>query len=323
MVKLSAVFLKQKMMTKVLVALIPIAAFSVWLFGWRVLLLVAVAGIVGIGCEYGIMRLINGDKAKVTQAILVTASLYALSLPPATPLWVAAVGMAFGTIFGKCVFGGFGRNIFNPALVGRCFVYVSFPAHLTINWTNPFGGFPGGLGRFFAGVDSMTRATPMILENKEGIVTDPLKLFLGHVAGSAGETSALLILIAAVWLLATKTASWQIMLSTTAAFAALSTVFWATGVSAHHPMTAVLSGGFLFAAVFMATDPVSAPVQVSAKVIYGILIAFLAVIIRSFSLFTEGIMFAILIANVFVPLIDRQVRSLKARREAVGKQAAT
>jgi len=319
MIKLKGFFQKQKMMTKVLFSLLPILLLSVYFFGLRTLVLLSVVTITGIICEYAIMRLINGEKAKVTEAVLVTCVLFTLTLPPTVPFWIAAVGIAFGVIFGKGVFGGFGRNIFNPALVGRCMIYVSFPAHMTIAWAKPFSGLPGGFANWSGGVDAITSATPMILFNKEGIVTEYLRLFWGNVAGSLGETSALLIILAAVYLIITKTASWKIIVSSLASFALLTSILYMTGVVKADPLFSILSGGFLFATVFMATDPVSAPRQEASKYIYGALIGIIAIIIRAFSLFTEGIMFAILIVNAFVPLIDRNIKILKDRK-ASGKK---
>ncbi len=313
--KLKEYFLKQKMMTRVLISLLPILLLSIYLFGLRTLVLLAVVTITGILCEYGIMRLINGPKAKVSEAVLVTCLLFTLSLPPSVPYWVAMVGIAFGVVFGKCVFGGFGKNIFNPALVGRCLIYVSFPAHMTIAWSKPFSDFPGGLIRWSGGADALTSATPMLTFNKEGILTDYLRLFLGNIAGSLGETSALLIIVAAIYLIVTKTASWKIIVSTIGSFAVLGSILYFTGVIQTDPLFSVLSGGFLFAAVFMATDPISAPKQEVSKIIYGILIGVIALIIRSFSLFTEGIMFAVLIVNAFVPLIERNVKAYKSRKK--------
>lgn len=315
MIKLKGFFQKQKMMTKVLISLIPILLLSIYLFGLRTLVVLSVVTITGILCEYAIMRLINGDKAKVSESVLVSCVLFTLTLPPAIPLWIAAVGIAFGVIFGKCVFGGFGRNIFNPALVGRCLIYVSFPAYMTVAWAEPYKGLFGGFAKWSSGIDAMTSATPMIMMNKEGIMTDYINLFLGNIAGSIGETSALLILIAAVYLVLTKTASFKIMISCFASFTILGSVLYFTGVIQTDPLFAVLSGGFMFATVFMATDPVSAPRQDAAKYIYGALIGIIAMVIRSFALFTEGIMFAILIANAFVPLIDRNIKILKERKK--------
>ncbi len=322
MAKIKDYFLKQKMMTKVLLSLSPIFLLSVYLFGLRTLVLFSVVTITGILCEYGIMRLIDGKKAKVSEAVIVTCLLFTLTLPPTVPFWIAAIGIAFGVVFGKCVFGGFGRNIFNPALVGRCFIYVSFPAHMTIAWASPFSGFPGGIVKWSGGIDAITSATPMILFNKEGIVTDYIRMFIGNISGSLGETSALLILAAAVYLIVTKTASWKIIVSCLVSFTLFETILYLTGVVETDPLFSILSGGFLFAAVFMATDPVSAPRQEISKYIYGALIGIVAIIIRAFSLFTEGIMFAILIVNAFVPLIDRNIKNLKSKRKDRKKVSA-
>ena len=322
MIKIKNYFLKQKIMTRVLISLLPVLLASVYFFGLRTLVLLAIVTITGIISEYSIMRLIDGSKAKVSQALLVTCLLFTLTLPPNVPFWIAAVGIAFGVIFGKCVFGGFGRNIFNPALVGRSLIYVSFPAHMTISWVQPFSGFPGGFINWSGGVDAMTSATPMISLNKGGVITDHLHLFLGNISGSLGETSALLILVAAVYLIVTKTASWKIIASCLVSFAIFGSILYLTGVVAADPLFSILSGGFLFAAVFMATDPISAPKQEASKYIYGALIGIVAMVIRAFSIFTEGIMFAILIVNAFVPLIDRNIKIINDKRKARKKAAA-
>lgn len=314
---LGQIIQKQTIMRRVLLSLLPILVFSIFLFGWRMLALLAVVLAAGLLSEYAAMRLVNGKAAKISEAALVSCLLFTLTLPPSVPFWVAAVGIAFGLFFGKGIFGGFGRNIFNPALVGRCLIYVSFPTYMTVRWSEPFAGFPGGFARFTANIDAIASATPLVLYKSTGATTDPLKLFLGTVAGSAGETSALLILLAAVYLIATKTASWKIMLSCTATFTLINALLYFTGVSKGDPLFSLLSGGFLFAAVFMATDPVSAPINDAAKILYGILIAAAAVFIRTFSLFTEGVMFAILVGNTFAPMLDRQIKSVKARRKKV------
>lgn len=311
-------FLKQKIMHKVLISLLPIMAFSIFLFGWRMLMLLVVVLVAGILTEYGAMRLVSGKAARVSEALLVSCVLFTLTLPPATPWWVAVIGICFGIFFGKGVFGGFGRNIFNPALVARCFVYISFPAHLTLGWVSPHTALPGGFAHW--GADAVASATPMILQRADGQATDLLNLFFGFISGSAGETSALLILLAAVYLAVTRTASWKIMLSCILTFSLLSLVLYLTGVAASDPLTALFSGGFLFAAVFMATDPITAPADQTAKILYGILIASSAVLIRIFSLFTEGVMFAILFANIFSPMLDRQIKSLKSIK--AGREAA-
>ena len=151
-------------------------------------------------------------------------------------------------------------------------------------------------------------------------MTDHLRLFLGNISGSLGETCALIILVAAVYLIVSKTASWKIIVSCLASFVVFGSILYLTGVIAADPLFSILSGGFLFAAVFMATDPISAPKQEASKYIYGALIGVVAMIIRAFSIFTEGIMFAILIVNAFVPLIDRNIKILNDRIKA-GKKA--
>ncbi|WFF73875.1 RnfABCDGE type electron transport complex subunit D [Proteiniclasticum sp. QWL-01] len=307
---------KQKMMRTVLWSLLPIYLFSIYLFGWRVLLVLAVSLVSAFAGELVIMRMINGDKAKVSEAALVTAALFTLTLPPTIPLWITVVGTLFGIIFGKAIFGGFGKNVFNPALVGRAFVYVSFPIQMTVNWQKPFSGFPGGFLHWAGTADLATSVTPMIDMEVNGLSTNPLNLFIGNISGSMGETSAILILLAAAYLIYTKTASWKIMASVAASGIVFTLLFGALGGPQGDPVFSILSGGFLFGTVFMATDPVSAPMKDTSKILYGILIGFVTMVIRSFSLFTEGMMFAILIANSFAPLIDLNVKNWEAKKKA-------
>lgn len=303
-------------MQRVKYSLIPLVLLSVWFYGWRALMMQVIILLAGMVAEYLIMRTIQGEKTKITEAVHVTCILYTLTLPPTMPVWMAVVGIVFGVVFAKGVFGGFGRNIFNPALVARCFVYITFPAQMTLGWTKPMLSLPGGFARFAPDVDALTASTPIILFSKTGEATPYLDLFLGSVSGSMGESSALLILAAAVYLAVTKTASWKIMVSTASSFLAIATLFHYTGLAQPDPIFAVLSGGFLFGAVFMATDPVSAPKDETTKIIYGVLIGVVTFIIRRYSLFTEGLMFAVLIANMFVPLMERTILAQKAKRKA-------
>lgn len=312
--------MKQKMMRTVLWSLLPIYLFSIYLFGWRVLLVLAVSLVTAFAGELFILRMISGDKAKVTEAAFVTAGLFTLTLPPTVPIWIVVVGTLFGIIFGKAIFGGFAKNVFNPALVGRAFVYVSFPAQMTMQWQKPFGGFPGGLLKWSGAVDMATEVTPMINMNVNGIAASPLNLLIGNISGSMGETSAILIILAGAYLIYTKTASWKIMTSVTASGLVFSLFFNMLGATNVNPLFTLLSGGFLFGTVFMATDPVSAPMKDPGKIIYGILIGFITIVIRTFSLFTEGMMFAILIGNSFAPLINMNVKNWEAKQKA--KKAA-
>ena len=248
--------------------------------------------------------------------------LYTMILPPATPYWIAVVGIIFGIMFGKEVFGGFGRNVFNPALVARAFVYVSFPAPLTIQWSKAAQGFPGGFATYLTeGIEAISQATPMLIFRDTGTMVDYKNLLIGNISGSIGETSAILIILAGAYLLYKKVASWEIMASTVLGYLGLSSILYFTGnTEVANPIFAILSGGFLFGTVFMATDPISSPKTREGKWIYGILIGAITVIIRSYSLFAGGMMFAILITNTFVPIMDEAVKGIKKRNKKAKKE---
>lgn len=316
-------FTKQKMMSTVIISLIPIIFASTYFFGLRVLLLLTVVSIFGIATEYFFEK---NYKKKVSEAIFVTCILYTMTLPPTTPFWIAVVGIVFGVFFGKEVFGGFGRNVFNPALVARAFVYVSFPNQLTSNWVNAATGFPGGFGTYLTeGIDMVSQATPMLLFRDAQTFTPPLSIIIGNVAGSIGETSTILIVLAGIYLIYKKVASWQIMAGCLVGFTGLSTILYFMGFTQiPNPLYGLIVGGFLFGTVFMATDPVSSPKTVQGKWIYGILIGIVTVIIRGFALFAGGMMFAILIGNTFAPIIDEGVKTYKnhKKKEIAKKEVA-
>lgn len=309
-------FLKQKMMRTVLKALLLILLVSVYFNGLRVLLLTAVNVVFAFLTEYLFETKIN-KKKKVSEALLVTAILYTMTLPVSLPLWMSVVGIVFGIFFGKMVFGGFGKNIFNPAIVGRCFVYINFPEPLTIHWNQvpQLGSFPGGFGTWlFPSIDAVSTATPMLGFRNEGIIPDLMELLVGNVPGVIGESSKILIIFCAIYLIYKKVASWEIMAGCIAGFAGLSLVFNAMGVtSVPNPIIGMLTGGFCLGAVFMATDPISAAKTVTGKWLYGIIIGAVTVIIRGFALFSGGVMFAILIGNTFAPIIDYFVNQAKKK----------
>lgn len=318
---LSKYFIKQKMMRTVIVSLIPLILSSIYFFGWRSFLLLALVTLAGVITE-GLFEKRQGKK--ISEAIFVTCILYVLTLPPATPFWIAIVGIVFGVFFAKEVFGGFGKNIFNPALVARAFVYVSFPEPLTMEWFKPATGFPGGFVRYLTeSIDVASQATPMLKFREMGI-TEPLSnLILGNVAGSLGETCAILIILAGLYLIYKKVASWQIMAAVFIGFTVTNTAFYLLGSpSIPNPLFGILSGGFLFGMVFMATDPVTAPKTKEGKWIYGILIGIVTVVIRGYALFAGGMMFAILVGNTFAPLIDEIVKYIKSSRKEKRKEVA-
>ena len=169
----------QPPMVRVLYALIPLVLASVYFFGWRCLLVIGVVNAAGFLMEY---LFVKNWKEPVTAAVFVSSTLLALSLPPSIPLWMAVVGIVFGIVFGKMVFGGFGKNVFNPALTGRAFLYVSFAIPMTGKWTEAAAGIPGGFARFTT--DAVTSATPMAAI-KAGQAPPPmLSLLLGNTSGS-------------------------------------------------------------------------------------------------------------------------------------------
>nr|MDK2850357.1 Na+-transporting NADH:ubiquinone oxidoreductase subunit [Candidatus Cloacimonadota bacterium] len=293
--------LKQQMMNRILYALIPITLFSVYLFGWRVLAVVLVANIAAYITEWLFVR--NKKAGKITMAAFVTGSLVALTLPPTIPLWISALAAVVSIAFGKMVFGGFGTNIFNPAILGRTFVYISFPNQMTISWVKPFlpVDFPGGFAHWHAGPSMVTSATILNHYRATGEALHSMtEAFTGFIPGSIGEGSALLIILAGIYLIITKTAKWQPMVATLLSLFVFSLIFYPQ----MNPLYLLISGGAIFGLVFMVTDPVSCPKGKWAIWIYGIMIGFLTVFIRRFSLFAEGFMFALLLTNAFMPLIE-------------------
>ena len=304
---------KQQAMRNVIIGLIPLILAAIYFYGWRFLALYVVVGATGLLSEWLMAKKYN---YKVTESLFVSCTLFALSLPPTIPLWIGSVGIAFGIIFGKMVFGGFGKNIFNPAITARAFVYISFGVPLTARFIAPqttLSLFPAGFGVWSSGADSVAAATPLVTQN-----STYLTLLLGNISGSFGETSALLILLGGIFIIIKKAANWKLVVSSIGGFVLLQTVLWLTGISnATDPLYALLSGSFLFAAFFMITDPVSASQSTDiGRIIYGASFGILTVLIRVFSTWTEGVTFAILLVNMFAPLLDYFLKQQKAKKKA-------
>ena len=299
----------KRVMSLAIVALMPCLLVSVYFFGVRVLLMVLVSYAAGGAVEvlFALVR-----KEEINEGFLVTGFIFPLVLPPALPLWLVAVGMVFGVLVGKEVFGGTGRNLFNPALVGRVFLALGYPAAMTSAWIEP-----GAVGRFVDLVpDAVSRATPLVAA-KGGEPAAGLDLFVGRVLGSAGETSAVAILIGGLFLLAVGIANWRTVVSILASFVGLTALLRLIAPGATGPIWFNLgAGGFLFGTFFMATDPVTGPVTTSGKWFYGVLIGAATILIRTYSGFVEGMMFAILLGNISAPLIDEAVVRLRSRRYA-------
>jgi len=308
------IFLMQKVMLRVCYALVPLVFASVYLFGWRSLVLVAVVLCFGIATE-GLFTLREGKP--ITSAVFVTSLIFSLSLPPLIPFWMAIIGIVVGVALGKMVFGGFGQNVFNPAMVGRCFLYVTFPMQMTNQWAGPLWEGAAGFGRWSLSLDAVTQATPLV-EWRRGIPVPLEQLFLGNTAGSLGETSALLIVLGGAYLMYKQAAPWRLALSCLIGGILLSSVlhgFGSPGVPS--ALATLLSGSFLFGSVFVVTEPVSGAKTPYGQWIYGFMVGGLTVVLRGFSNFPEGIMFSILIMNAFVPLIDQAVRRAQAAEKAV------
>jgi len=260
---------------------------------------------------------------EVNEGFFVTGILFTLILPPTIPLWMVFVGISFGVVVGKEIFGGTGKNFLNPALVGRAFLFFAYPAHMSGDsvWT-AVDGFSGATALALAAEGELDYSAGLneVAGTMSGVDLTWMQTSLGGIQGSMGETSLLLIALGAVILLTTKIASWRIMLSMLLGMAAMATVFNMIG-SETNPMFDMpwywhLSlGGFAFGLVFMATDPVSASMTNTGKLIFGALIGVMTVLIRVVNpAFPEGVMLAILFGNLAAPLIDHFVIQANIRR---------
>ncbi|WP_459129432.1 RnfABCDGE type electron transport complex subunit D [Guggenheimella bovis] len=305
-------FLKQANMRTVLLALTPLLLFGIYLFGLRVLVLFLVNMLVAVLIEYAFFK----GKKPVSEAAIVTALLYTLTLPASVPLWISVTGIAFGMFFGKMVYGGFGRNVYNPALVGRAFVYISFSTFLTASWSEHLKAFPAGFGRYLSdSIEVVSTATPMLSMQSEGKASQLLDLFLGFVNGSIGETSKLLILLALVFLFFKKVIFKENVIGMFLGFSITTLALRALGLPVNSLDFGLLSGGFLFGMTFMMTDPISSAKTPWGRYLSSGIAGIVTVIIRSFAIFPGGVMFAILIANTFAPILDELVRFMESRRK--------
>lgn len=305
-------------------------SFPFWelmLYGFLAILpCVIVTYAVGLGIEFAFAQW-RGEE--IQEGFLVTGLMIPLILPVDTPVWMVAVATAFAVIFAKEVFGGTGYNIFNVALVARAFLFVAYPAQMSGDSVFVSHGSMLGVGDALA--DGFSCATPLgqiasatggdfALQGINGASISAWDAFLGLIPGSFGETSVLCILIGAAVLLLTRVASWRIMLSVVLGGLAMG---WLANVCATptypasylSPLDQLLYGGFAFAAVFMATDPVTAARTRKGQYVYGFLIGVIAVLIRTYNAgYPEGAMLAVLLMNAFAPLIDYFVVQANIRR---------
>jgi Na+-transporting NADH:ubiquinone oxidoreductase subunit B len=331
-------FKSQVIMRRVCLALLPALLGGIYFFGWRAAVLCAWTLLWTCATEAFLARQ-RGDP--LTESALVTGMILGLSLPPTLPFWMVPVGAVIAMSFGKEFFGGFGRNVFNPAIVGRGFLFVCFPTEMTRGFTPAYSAGGGGLLhwgpiRSLAGMDAVTSATPMWVLRDYGWATPLKNLFLGNIggtfplqaggqkvlgAGSIGEVSALLLLLGAVYLLATRTAQWRLMLSSLAGAAvAVLVLRHGFGVDAVPPLAwSLCSGALLYACIFMVTDPISAPKDKTTQILYAALIGALIIFMRWKAVFAGGVGFAILLGNTVGPTLELTVKALAERRQKGAK----
>ena len=311
-----------QIMRNVVYALIPVCAWSIYAFGISALLLLITTILTCMLTEALFCRLAGRASSISDWSIIITAILLALTLPPGFPLWMAAVAAFVAVGLGKALFGGLGYNVMNPALVGRAFVQAAFPVAIT-TWSPPFltGRFteliPSTLTLPFTipvsiepwldqkTVDTFTGATPLALQKFEQVSTPLTDLLTGTVSGSAGETSALIILLGGIYLAARKMMDWRLPVGVMLGAVIVSLPFWLLDAARYpDPLFVLLSGGLMLGAVFMASDMVASPVTPLGVWIYALFIGMLTVVIRLFGGLTEGVMYAILLGNALSPLIS-------------------
>lgn len=306
-----------RMMTDVLIALAPVTIFSIVIYGWRAIYMFLLSLAVMIASECVFVYLTkqdpyDGTKKKFTEKVktayskatinnvlapAISAIIYALLLPAGTNWYIVIIGALIGIVLGKLVFGGLGANIFNPAAVGRISILICFGSRLSI----PSGAF---------GVDVLAGGTPLAqtMTDMANINTyNLLDMFLGLIPGMIGETSKLLILVGAAYLFIRKSADFRPTLSALVTFMFLMFIC-GLKVDGVNPLMFMLyqtlSGGLIFGAVFMLTDPITSPTTKAGRYTYGVIVAILVVLIRIFGAYPEGVAFSLLIGNMLVPLID-------------------
>ncbi len=300
----------------VVIALMPAVAYSVYLFGLGALVVLLTSVLGCVITEYLIQRYMLGGKTTITNgSAVITGLLFAMNLPSNLPIWIILIGCVVAIGLGKYAFGGLGQNIFNPAILGRVFLLISFPQQMT-SWPLPLVNrgeyLDATTGATYLGqmkmeamstADSSTGASAV-----NEIATESLTwidALIGNMGGSLGEMSAIALIIGGVFMLLRGIISWHIPVSiigTVMLFA------WGAGVD---PVMSVLSGGVMLGAIFMATDYVTSPMTRRGMVMYGMMIGIITMIIRLWGAYPEGVSFAILIMNGFTPLINKFVRPRK------------
>jgi electron transport complex protein RnfD len=303
----------QKLMLGVVTALIPAFLTSVFFFGYGALIVTTVSVASCLLFEYFIAKYVLKTSITITDgSAVVTGLLLAFNLPSNIPVLIIVIGSFISIAVAKMTFGGLGNNPFNPALVGRVFMLISFPVQMT-SWPVP-AGFDTGY------TDAVTGATPLAiikegLKNGEPIsqlmsqIPTPAQMFLGEMGGSMGEVAAGALLLGFVWLLFRKIITWHIPATIVVTIFIFTGILWAINPEKYvNPQFHILAGGVLLGAIFMATDYVTSPMNLKAMLLYGFGIGMLTVVIRIWGAYPEGVSFAILIMNAFVPLMNAYIK---------------
>lgn len=283
-------FKTSRLMLDVVVALLPALAVGTWVLGFRALAVTAVSMASAVGAEWLYCKAAGKQNTLRDCSALVTGMLLALTLPASVPLGIAVLGSVFAIVLAKCMCGGLGQNILNPALAARAFLMLLFPAALT---------------RYEA-IDGISSATPLHRMAMSALPEYSLMdMFLGRIPGSIGELSALALLLGGVFLVARKVISPKIPLAYLGSVAVLTLIFSKTGSPVVWMLYSVLGGGVMLGAIFMATDYATSPVTSMGQILYGIGCGALTVFFRYFGLFPEGVTYAILLMNLATWGIDR------------------
>jgi len=286
-------------MRLVIIALLPASIAGVVFFGWRALGLILTCVITSVITEFVVNKIMKREQTISDGSAIVTGLLLALTLSPSMPFWAAVLGAIFAIAIGKMLFGGLGCNIFNPALIGRAFLVAAFPVYMT-SWLPPFAQ---------QGVETVSSATPLAVMKFQHVLTPYWNLLLGNVSGCIGETSALFILVPALWLTWRGLIQWRIPISYLGSVVILGGIFWLINPAQYpDPLFHLLAGGLMLGAWFMATDLVTSPLTKKGMWFFGLGAGILVVLIRLFSGLPEGVMYSILIMNAFVPLLNKYTR---------------
>jgi electron transport complex protein RnfD len=300
-----------RIMWSVSASLLPATITGAYFFGPQAVFTIILCIIAAVFSEYVFQKALKKKSSISDGSAFLTGLLLGMNLPPSVPFYIPIVGSFVAVIITKQLFGGLGFNVFNPALIGRAFLLISFPKLMTI-WNEPTAAF--------VHLDAKTTATPLGILKEEGaaklieVFGDKINLYeqllVGHRAGSIGETSALALLIGAAFLFYRGYISWHIPVSFLGTAAVIAWVFGGKGaLFAGDPLLHLLSGGMILGAFFMATDYVTCPSIKKGQILFGIGCGFLTMLIRLKGGYPEGVMFAILIMNCFTPLIDRSFKT--------------